>query len=151
MSTAENPNVDFNDALVTSIKVEIDAPASLVWDILIDMPKYGEWNPFCIECDSTLEMGAPVNMKLKSYITPDEVFDNCEFICAFEPEKMISWELPYSDEWPYPRAATRLLKVLALKNVAIIPQMPFLAITAFMSCALPDHGSNLHLMIQHMH
>ena len=97
MSTAENPNVDFNpDALVTSIKVEIDAPASLVWDILIDMPKYGEWNPFCIECDSTLEMGAPVNMKLKSYITPDEVFDNCEFICAFEPEKMISWELPYS-------------------------------------------------------
>ena len=43
MSTAENPNVDFNpDALVTSIKVEIDAPASLVWDILIDMPKYGE-------------------------------------------------------------------------------------------------------------
>ena len=42
MSTAENPNVDFNpDALVTSIKVEIDAPP-LVWDILIDMPKYGE-------------------------------------------------------------------------------------------------------------
>ena len=49
MSTAENPNVDFNpDALVTSIKVEIDAPASLVWDILIDMPKYGEWNPFSL-------------------------------------------------------------------------------------------------------
>ena len=49
MSTAENPNIDFNpEALVTSIKVEIDAPASLVWVILIYIPKYFECIPFCI-------------------------------------------------------------------------------------------------------
>ena len=127
MSTAENPNVDFNpDALVTSIKVEIDAPASLVWDILIDMPKYGEWNPFCIECDSTLEMGAPVNMKLKSYITPDEVFDNCEFICAFEPEKMISWELPYSDEWPYPARRDQIIESLGPEKCSYFSTDAFL-------------------------
>ena len=59
----ENP-----EAVLTSIRVEIDAPASLVWDILLDMPRYPEWNPFCVECSSTLEMSAPVNMKLKSYI-----------------------------------------------------------------------------------
>ena len=46
MSTAENPNVDFNpDALVTSIKVEIDVPASLVWDILIDCLLYTSPSP----------------------------------------------------------------------------------------------------------
>ena len=59
------------DAIVVSETVEINAPASLVWEILLDMPNYGKWNPFCVECESTLEMGATVKMKLKSYV-------NCE-------------------------------------------------------------------------
>ena len=46
------------DAIVVSQTVKINAPASLVWKILLDMPKYGDWNPFCVECESTLEMGA---------------------------------------------------------------------------------------------
>ena len=31
------------DAIVVSETIEINAPASLVWDILLDMPKYGDW------------------------------------------------------------------------------------------------------------
>ena len=65
-------------------------------------------------------MGAPVNMKLKSYITPDEFFDNCEFICAFEPEKMISWELPYSDEWPYPARRDQIIESLGPEKCSTI-------------------------------
>jgi len=52
------------DAIVVSETVTINAPASLVWDILLDMPKYGEWNPFCVECESMLEMGAAVSLAL---------------------------------------------------------------------------------------
>ena len=37
--------------------VEIDAPASVVWAVLTDLPRYGEWNPFCVSADSTLEIG----------------------------------------------------------------------------------------------
>jgi hypothetical protein len=47
---------------VRSETFDIEAPASVVWGILVDMESYGEWNPFCIKADSTLEMGAPVNM-----------------------------------------------------------------------------------------
>lgn len=107
----QDTNTEFNpDAVVVSEKVEINAPASIVWEIILDMPKYGEWNPFCIAAESTLEMGAPVHMKLKSYIEPDVVFDNCEFICAFEPEQLISWELPYSEQWPYPARRDQIIE-----------------------------------------
>ena len=75
--TALDPN-----AIVVSETVTIHAPASLVWDILLDMPKYGDWNPFCVECESTLEIGAPVKMKLKSYVNTDpEFFENTEYVC----------------------------------------------------------------------
>jgi hypothetical protein len=91
------------NAIVVSETVEINAPASLVWDILLDMPKYGDWNPFCVACESTLEMGAAVKMKLKSYVNcAPEFFENTEYICALEAEKQISWALPHFDAWPYP-------------------------------------------------
>lgn len=100
------------DTTVRSERVEIDAPSSIVWEILIDLPRYGEWNPFCIECDSTLEMGAAVNMKLKSYVVPGEVVPNCEYVCAFVPERLLSWEMLYSDEWPYPARRDQIIEPL---------------------------------------
>jgi len=112
MSDTTDPNLAIDpDAIVVSETVEINAPASLVWEILIDMPKYGDWNPFCVECTSTLEMGAPVNMKLKSYIIGGpEHFENCEYVCAYEPEKLLSWELPHYDAWPYPARRDQFLE-----------------------------------------
>jgi hypothetical protein len=116
---ADDPRLRFDpDAVVRSERVEIDAPASVVWDILIDMPKYKEWNPFCVDATSTLEMGAPVNMKLKSYIEPDVFFDNCEYICAFEPERMISWALPHYEEWPYPARRDQIIEALGPNRCA---------------------------------
>jgi hypothetical protein len=44
--------------------VEIDAPAEVVWQVLTDVARYGEWNPFCIECSTTLEPGSPIDMKV---------------------------------------------------------------------------------------
>lgn len=116
MDASKHPQIaemkDFDpDAFVISETVQINAPASIVWEILIDMAKYPEWNPFCVECDSTLEMGAPVNMKLKSYVNcAPEFFENCEFVCAYEPEKLLSWELPNYDAWPYPARRDQIIK-----------------------------------------
>lgn len=91
------------EAIVVSETVDINAPASVVWDILIDLPQYPDWNPFCVECESTLEMGAAVKMKLKSYVNAGpEFFENTEFVCAYEVEKLLSWNLPHYDGWPYP-------------------------------------------------
>lgn len=90
------------DAITVSETVDIAAPARVVWQVLTDMPRYNEWNPFCVKADSTLEMGAAVNMKLMNYAVPGSIVPNCEFICAFDPGHMISWELPHSEAWPYP-------------------------------------------------
>lgn len=45
--------------------VEINAPAELVWEVLTDLPRYGEWNPFVLECQSSLKPGEPINMKVR--------------------------------------------------------------------------------------
>ncbi len=103
---------DFDpEAFVISKTVKINAPASVVWDVLTDMKNYPAWNPFCVECESTLEMGAPVKMKLKSYVNAGpEFFENTEFVCAFEPEKLLSWELPLFDMWPYPARRDQVIE-----------------------------------------
>jgi hypothetical protein len=32
-------------------KVQIDAPLELVWSVMIDLARYGEWNPFIVRAD----------------------------------------------------------------------------------------------------
>lgn len=43
----------------------IDAPASVVWDVLTDTANYGDWNPFVLECQAELRPGGPINMKVR--------------------------------------------------------------------------------------
>ncbi|HKX88896.1 MAG TPA: SRPBCC domain-containing protein [Sphingopyxis sp.] len=106
------------DAIIRSERVEIAAPAALVWNILVDLPRYGEWNPFCIAAESTLKMGAPVHMTLKSYIEEGVTFPNCEYVCAFEPGRLLSWALPHDDAWPYPARRDQIIEALGDERCA---------------------------------
>ena len=45
--------------------VDIDAPASIVWEVITDLAAYPQWNPFCVECQSTLKPGDPIDMRVK--------------------------------------------------------------------------------------
>jgi hypothetical protein len=83
MTKAEN--------IVTSIRVEIEAPASVVWKVLTDLDRYAEWNTFCPGISSTLKIGDPVIMKVK---TPnsDQIGTALEYLVCFEPERLLSWE-----------------------------------------------------------
>ncbi len=98
--------------LVASDPIEIDAPASIVWEILTDMPRYGDWNPFCVRAESTLEMGAPVKMSLVDYTGGGQLAANVEYVCAFEPERLLSWELNSTPEWPYPARRDQVIEAL---------------------------------------
>ena len=52
---AQDPVSGFDpDAVTVSETVEIAAPARLVWEILLDMPRYPAWNPFCVRAVSSL-------------------------------------------------------------------------------------------------
>jgi hypothetical protein len=90
---------------------EIEAPASIVWEILTDLPKYGEWNPFCVRAESTLEIGAPIHMYLTNFWN-DRVKLNIEYVCANDPEKMLSWGLTHTPEWPYEARRDQIVTAL---------------------------------------
>lgn len=110
-SLADDPVSGFDpEAITVSEIVEINAPARIVWQILTDMPRYNEWNPFCIRAVSTLEMGAPVEMTLWSYAVPGTLAPNCEYVCAKDEEEMLSWELGHSDFWPYPARRDQVIE-----------------------------------------
>ncbi len=79
---------------------EIEAPSSIVWEILTDLPRYCEWNPFCVRAESTLEIGAPIHMYLTNFWN-DQINLNIEYVCANDPEKMLSWGLTHTPDWPY--------------------------------------------------
>jgi len=108
---AQDPVSGFDpDAVTVSQMVEINAPAKVVWDVICDMPRYNEWNPFCVRAVSTLEMGAAVEMTLANYAVPGSLVPNLEYICALEPERLISWEMKYSDFWPYPARRDQVIE-----------------------------------------
>jgi len=55
------------DPKIIQAEIEIDAPPDDVFDILTDLDRYAEWNPFTPRIDSTLELGAPVNMRVRLF------------------------------------------------------------------------------------
>ena len=77
--------------LVTSIKVEINAPASLVWEILTDLDNYSQWNSFCFSIRCGMQINDLVEMKTRHPLTGETWLVN-EYLVACEPEVLLSWE-----------------------------------------------------------
>lgn len=123
----DDPDAGFDpDAVTVSETIEIAAPARIVWNILCDMPRYAEWNPFCVRAVSTLEMGAAVEMTLANYAVPGTLVPNREYICALEPERMISWEMKFTPEWPYPARRDQLIEATGPQSCRYVSTDAFL-------------------------
>ncbi len=45
--------------------LDVAAPAPTVWEVVTDLPRYPEWNPFVVACRSTLEPGMPITMRVR--------------------------------------------------------------------------------------
>lgn len=52
-------------AIVIDHTLQIDAPFGTVWHVLTDLENYGEWNPFVVACESSLQPGATIYMQVK--------------------------------------------------------------------------------------
>ena len=45
--------------------LDVAAPAGIVWQVVADLPRYGEWNPFVVAASSTLVVGDPIDMEVR--------------------------------------------------------------------------------------
>lgn len=70
-------------------EIEIDAPPSLVWAILVDGDRYHEWNPFITTLEGALEPGN----RLKVVVSPP---DSSDF--RFRPTVLVA-DAPVQIRW----------------------------------------------------
>jgi len=76
---------------VYSDEVSIEAPAELVWGILMDFDNYTAWNSFCPSAkNESLEMGSAVDMMVN---LGGELSQQVEYICRHEPGHCIAWAM----------------------------------------------------------
>jgi uncharacterized protein YndB with AHSA1/START domain len=55
--------------------IEVNAPATAVWQAITDLPRYGEWNPFCLAARSTLKPGETIEMTVQLTSKPQKVVE----------------------------------------------------------------------------
>ncbi len=98
--------------VVSSVVVEIAAPAAFVWDVLVDYANYPQWNPYTVHVTTTLAVGDPIDLTLPSPDGSDTTFVNREYVRVVDPPHHLRYdtgtELPgvfaVRDQWIDARA-----------------------------------------------
>ncbi|MBW2271162.1 MAG: SRPBCC domain-containing protein [Deltaproteobacteria bacterium] len=71
-------------------EIEIDARPEKVFDVLTDLAKYPEWNPFTPSIESTLEIGAPVRMRVR-LLGANRLSRRVEYVTENERPSKLCW------------------------------------------------------------
>jgi hypothetical protein len=53
---------------IAEASIDIDAPIEIVWRVMLDFKRYGEWNPFIVRADAAdepLRMGSRVRLEVR--------------------------------------------------------------------------------------
>lgn len=124
--------------LVTSIKVEIDAPASVVWEVLTDFERYSEWNSFCISIESNRNIGELVNMQVRIPDT-DQVIPVHEYLVAYESERLLSWEQRPTDDNKDAARRDQYIEALGPQRSSYFTTDLFLGLNA--ETIMQEHGA----------
>jgi uncharacterized protein YndB with AHSA1/START domain len=72
--------------------IEIAAPAERVWQVIVDLDRYPEWNPFVVACRSSLRVGEPIEMRVRVF--PFVAQPQRETILEHEPGRLLCYGLP---------------------------------------------------------
>jgi Regulator of chromosome condensation (RCC1) repeat len=70
-------------------EARIAAPAARVWEVLMDLPRYPDWNPYTIAMQSTLQIGDPMIMSVK--MSESLTLEQTEYIRVLEPGHKVCW------------------------------------------------------------
>jgi hypothetical protein len=75
--------------LVIAHDLSVRAPASRVWEVITDVDHYPEWNPFVVQCVSTLAVGDPIAMRAR--VLPFLAQPQREWILEHEPGRRLCY------------------------------------------------------------
>jgi uncharacterized protein YndB with AHSA1/START domain len=89
--------------------LEIDAPVDVVWEVLTDFARYGEWNPFVPVARCELKPGGAIEMEVK---LRDKAQFQREFVNSVQPGSGFSYSMK-----PVPLGALRSLRVQTLHAI----------------------------------
>jgi hypothetical protein len=78
-------------AVIVKHVLEIEAPATVVWEVITDLPSYPAWNPFVVECRSTLAVGAAISMRVR--VLPFWAQPQREWITTHDPGSRLCYGL----------------------------------------------------------
>jgi uncharacterized protein YndB with AHSA1/START domain len=79
--------------------LDINASAEQVWQVLTDFPRFPEWNPFVVRCQSTLKPGEAYDMHVKLMAKPQH---QVEWIVEHVPGRKYAYGMK-----PFPLGALR--------------------------------------------
>jgi hypothetical protein len=74
---------------MVSSEIEIAAPAAPVWDVLTNMERYPEWNPFIREITGTLQVGERLSVRIQPPGGRAMTFRPT--VRSFAPERELVW------------------------------------------------------------
>jgi hypothetical protein len=72
-----------------TVVTEIDAPPSVVWDVLTDTGAFAEWNPFLTSLTGSLEVGGRLRVRVEPPGGSAMTFE--PRVLAVEPERRLEW------------------------------------------------------------
>jgi uncharacterized protein YndB with AHSA1/START domain len=78
--------------LIESVVVEIDAPAAFVWDVLLDYPRYPQWNPYTVAVSTTLVVGEPIDLTLPRPDGSEGTWVSREYVRVVEPPRLLRYD-----------------------------------------------------------
>jgi uncharacterized protein YndB with AHSA1/START domain len=90
--------------------LEIDAPADVVWAVLTDFSRYGEWNPFVPEARCDLRPGGAIEMQVRLREKPQ--FQR-EWVNSVGPGQTFSYSMK-----PVPLGALRSERIQTVEALA---------------------------------
>ena len=77
---------------------EIDAPVERVWDVLVDVARYPEWNPFTVSVRTDFELGSPVDMQVDLF-GRGRTMHQVEYVTSFIEGRRLSWGVNVGPSW----------------------------------------------------
>ncbi|MEN8723640.1 MAG: SRPBCC domain-containing protein [Alphaproteobacteria bacterium] len=70
-------------------EIDIDAPRQLVWDVLVDLDRHTDWNPFIRKIEGTIGPGEKLHMEPRTDDGRDHAFD--PVVTEYVAGKSFAW------------------------------------------------------------